>query len=185
DGDKPHRQQMVLEEAPVVLLAVANVALPLSPVEATALDLGGYLPAEYLAVGHARHHRAHEFARPPFGLPSPWLRLGFEWGGLLGRTTGRGSAPRFHFGGQPGRLDRVEKLPRGLRLRVGGMDPRRERLAAGHFDLAPSRVHDTSAAVLSSGLYASSVHHHRRDRRGLGIVRSQSARSEGLDVRVT
>src|SRR5262249_39158146 len=62
DGEKTPRQQVKLEEVPVVLLAVANVALPLSPVEATALHLGGHLPAEFLAVGHARHHRAHQFA---------------------------------------------------------------------------------------------------------------------------
>jgi hypothetical protein len=41
------------------------------------------------------------------------------------------------------------------------------------------------AAILSSGLYATPVHHHRRDRRGLGIVRGQSASSEGLNIRVT
>src|SRR5438105_3860147 len=74
DGDEAPGQQVHLVQRPVVLLAVADVALPLRPLQSAAPHFGRYLPAEVLALGHARHHRPDQLARPltlpPAAAPS-------------------------------------------------------------------------------------------------------------------
>src|SRR5437899_10608158 len=92
NADEPPRQEMHLEERPVVLLAVADTGFAACTVQAATLHLGRHLPTEGLTVGHGRHHRTHPLARrrpPPFFAT---LLLGWR---SLGTSERRSAAP-FH-----------------------------------------------------------------------------------------
>src|ERR1051326_4330598 len=80
--DEPQHHQVHLVDRPVVLLPIADVALTLGPVQPTPLHLGGHLPAEGIAAGHARQHRSHQRPRSLLLALTPPRLLGLA--GLLG-----------------------------------------------------------------------------------------------------
>ena len=116
NADKSRRQQVHLEQRPVVFLAVADTGFACRAIQAATLHLGGHLPTKRVAVRHGGDDRPHPFlgGRPTALFLPQGLALGFS------RASAGGPAPRLHPRRQRGHARRLQKLARRFRLRIGG-----------------------------------------------------------------